>query len=172
MKVQKLTLERLNELILEVMEEMRLKREPQLLTQKIREAYVASSKPSFQKTPSPQLPKEAKKHYKRDEMKVVRNLDEVPMSIEMEEGEPILFEINPFEPSPQQKHKEAVNLARKMFQRHYRSLNPDVRYDFEKWLRSALLKNLSLEEAQRIVADFTSASKGQSEPKDPTQKPE
>jgi hypothetical protein len=151
----KLTKERLNELVKEVLEE----------------SYVASQRPSFQKVPSPQIPKEEKKEYKRDDLKVVRSLDEIPYSFNNDIDEPIILEINPFEPTPLHKHQESVKHAKTIFQKHYRSLSIDVRYDFERWLRKALIKNLSIEESQELVSRFSSAIKGNDEPKQINKKP-
>tara|TARA_Y100000592_G_C5479863_1_gene324662 strand:+ start:5950 stop:6540 length:591 start_codon:yes stop_codon:yes gene_type:complete len=195
MKTKKLTIQRLNELIEEVMMEKeaelrnqnssdiheslsRRKENPpgsldeNIIHQPITGMGLASSSPSIQdKTPSPQLPKQKKKKWEREELQVVKNLEDIPFSFAGDIEKPILLELDPLKPSEEQAYKEAVDKARRKFQSHYRSLTPGIRYGFEKWLRKALLQNLSLDEAQEIVARFSSASKGQSQPKNPMKKP-
>ena len=70
------------------------------------------------------------------------------------------------EPSQEYKTEEAI----KTFQKYYRSLDTDTRYFFSKWLRSALIKELSYEEGILLSSKLSSAEKGYSEPKNPNKK--
>jgi len=70
------------------------------------------------------------------------------------------------EPSQQHKTSQAVDT----FNKFYRSLEPDTRYFFLEWLRTQLIKRLTQEEIMTLTSQITSASKGNSEPKNPNKK--
>ena len=118
-----------------------------------------------------ELDKRTRHHNEKQNRKMIRSLKDIPPAFGNEIESPLLFELNPDETTQQEKHREAVDKARKEFQEHYRSLSPSVRFSYEKWLRSALIKNLSLDEASEIVARFSSATKGQDEPRRINKKP-
>lgn len=67
-----------------------------------------------------------------------------------------------------QEHK--TSLAIESFRRLYRHLDPDTRFFFTRWLKKALIRDLSIEEAVELTSKITSASKGNAEPKEPNKK--
>ena len=70
------------------------------------------------------------------------------------------------EPSQERKTEEAVNT----FNKFYRRLDPDTRFFFLEWLRIQLIKRLTNQEIMTLTSEVTSASKGNSEPKNPNRK--
>ena len=72
---------------------------------------------------------------------------------------------------PKEKSQEyKTSLAISAFQRLYRSLDVDTKHFFIEWLRSAIIKNLSVDEAIALTSKITSASKAMSQPKNPNPK--
>ena len=63
-----------------------------------------------------------------------------------------------------------TSLAIESFRRLYRQLDPDTRYFFTKWLKQALIKDLTVDEAISLTSKISAASKGNAEPKQPNKK--
>ena len=68
-------------------------------------------------------------------------------------------------------YREQKEQAIKGFQRYYRSLNSDQRYELVKFLKQNLIKELTLDEVEDITSRVISASKGLTEPQDKNRKP-
>ena len=67
----------------------------------------------------------------------------------------------------QQAREEAI----KGFQRYYRTLSTNQRYQLVKWLKRMLLNELNLTEIEEIVSRVVSSSDGLKNRKDPLTKP-
>mgnify|MGYP003627632026 CR=1 FL=1 len=68
-------------------------------------------------------------------------------------------------------YREQKDKAIKGFQSYYRSLNTDQRYELVKFLKTNLIKELTLKEVEDITSRVISASKGLTEPQDKNRKP-
>jgi hypothetical protein len=75
------------------------------------------------------------------------------------------YEIDTSETTQEYKTQKAIE----SFQGQYRSLDIDTRYFFTQWLRKAILKKISYEEANEIATKIIASSKGYVEPEDKNQ---
>lgn len=159
MKSTKLTKARLDEMIREEMEKVMLY-----------EMYgigLASSRPSFTQEREEQ-PKPPKKVYRK-----CKTLADIPKAYDPEDdGVVCLMDEDLDLRTEEQQVKDKLKDTVATFQRFYRSLDDANRYLFKKWLRSALIKELTFEEVNALVAKANASSKAMIEPQNKNEKPE
>ena len=71
----------------------------------------------------------------------------------------------------QRQYDKSIRDAITGFQRYYRKLDSDQRYEIQVWLRSKLIKDINLSEVENIVSRVIAATDGLSRRKDPQMKP-
>jgi len=156
----KLTKQKLDELIQEEIDKMRLN-----------ELYgtgLASSRPSRKiKTPAPE-PKQKKKVYRH-----CKSMDDVPPAFGQNPHEEIvcLMDENFDGRTDEERQSDKRLFAITTFQRFYRELDDLTRYQFKKWLRTSLIKELTFDEVNELVAKANASSKGNLAPEDKNKKP-
>ena len=128
-----------------------------------------ASKPSIQK-----LPKSLEREQLRDRPAPsieIDSLDELPSAADptVPESAQVSISLSLGE-TEEWKHQKEVEKRIKQFQSYWRSMDTNVRYSVELWLRQELIKRLNPQEIQQLVAQHTAAAKGQSRAKDPNKK--
>lgn len=159
MKTTKLTRAKLDQLIKEELA-------------RVNEMYgfgLASTKPAFK--PTPKVYEEFIDETESPTIQV-ESLEEVPFagdpSIPQNARISVPYSI---EPTSEEKFNQELTKQIRTFQRWWRSLNIDIRYEVENWLKKALIKRLSHEEVSQLVASTTASTKAYTEPKKINQKP-
>jgi hypothetical protein len=87
------------------------------------------------------------------------------LRIQVEEawsGQTKEYIIDPTETSQEYKTSQAIE----SFQKLYRSIDTDTKYFFVRWLRRAILRQISSEEANAITRNVIASSKGYEAPED------
>lgn len=174
MKTRKLTREILDRLIEEVIEESKfIPAKQEENRDQLNEMFgmgLASSKPAFIKEP-----KRKKNDLSNGEDLVYRKcrtLEDIPPAWDSsQDNVRCLIDEETTLESAEEIFQGKVKDSIRKFQQLYRTLSPSVRFRFERWLRKALIKNISLEEAQDIIAAFQASSKGWNEPQNKNLKP-
>ena len=98
-----------------------------------------------------------------------KKYDDVEVWVEYADGTKKLYEDT--DEHKEYLYREQKDKAIKGFQRYYRTLNSDQRYELVKFLKTNLIKELTLEEVEDITSRVISASKGLTEPQDKNRKP-
>ena len=73
--------------------------------------------------------------------------------------------IDPSELSQEYKTQQAIE----SFQKLYRTIDTDTQYFFIRWLRKAIMKQISAQEANEITRQVIASSKGYEAPEDKNQ---
>lgn len=156
----KLTKQRLDELIQEEIDKMRL--------DELYGTGLASSKPSRRLTSQAPEPKEKKKVYR-----YCKSMADVPPAFGPKTDEEIVclmdenFDARTNEERQADKRMSAITT----FQRFYRELDDLTRFQFKKWLRKSLIKELTFDEVNELVAKANASGKGNLAPEDKNKKP-
>ena len=112
----------------------------------------------------------SKSSRKRDNLRENLYKDQdVEIWVEYADGTKELYEDT--DEHKQNVYREQKDKAIKGFQIYYRSLNTDQRYELVKFLKTNLIKELTLEEVEDITSRVISASKGLTEPQNKNRKP-
>ena len=103
----------------------------------------------------------------------VEGIEDIPPAFDpsVNPNSKIRIELDPLELTEEAKFNEELQAQVKRFQSWWRSLNTDVRYAVEKWLRKALIKRLTHEEVSELVSKTNAATKAYTEPKEINRKP-
>jgi hypothetical protein len=94
-----------------------------------------------------------------------RIINEEILKLSVEEpwaGKVTEYMIDPTEFSQEYKTQQAIE----SFQKLYRSIDTDTKYFFIRWLRRAIMKQISSEEANEITRNVIASSKGYQAPED------
>ena len=138
--------------------------------QRIDELYamgLASNKPSFHQEKK-QAPGEQKKVYRS-----CKTLADIPKAYGTDERNVVCLMDEEIDlRNSVQIQKDRTKGAVSEFQRHYRSLDDATRFQFRKWLNNALIKQLSFEEVNALVAKANASAKGLIEPQNKNEKPD
>jgi len=159
MKTTKLTRSKLDQLIKEEME-------------KLYERYglgLASTKVAFKP-----IPKVYEEPTDEGEAPVIHaeSLDDIPKAYDPSIPDNARVSMSySLEPTDEAKFREELQKKIKTFQSWFRSLNTDIRYEVEIFLRRALIKRLSHEEVAELVSKTNAATKAYTEPKKINRKP-
>ena len=156
----KLTKQKLDELIQAELDKMRL--------DELYGTGLASSKPSRNPKRQPPEPKQKKKVYRH-----CKTMDDVPPAFGLNPDEEIvcLMDENFDGRTNEERQADKRILAITTFQRFYRELDDLTRFQFKKWLRTSLIKELTFDEVNELVAKANASSKGNLAPEDKNKKP-
>lgn len=129
---------------------------------------LASTKPALKP-----IPKVYKKERLSSSTMKVGSIEDIPKAYDpsISPDTKVLIELDPLELTDKAKYQQELEKKIKSFQALYRSMGHDIRYGFEKWLRKALLKRLTYEEAQELVSSSIASSKGYTGAVDKNRKP-
>jgi|13_taG_2_1085334.scaffolds.fasta_scaffold07885_4 hypothetical protein len=156
----KLTKQKLNELIQGEIDKMRL--------DELYGTGLASSRPSRRIAAAAPQQKQKKKVYRH-----CKSMDDVPTAFGQNPDEEVICLIDENFDSRTDEERQADKrmLSITTFQRFYRELDDLTRFQFKKWLRKALIKELTFDEVNELVAKATASSKGNIAPEDKNKKP-
>ena len=103
----------------------------------------------------------------------VEGIEDIPPAFDpsVNPNSKIRIELDPLELTEEAKFNEELQAQVKRFQSWWRSLNTDVRYAVEKWLRKALIKRLTHDEVSQLVSKSMASSKGYTGAVDKNRKP-